>query len=118
METPKHIDLTYLKELSNGSNEFMLQMINLFIATMPQMVADLETYLIAENWPSIRTTAHKMKPSVSFMGLKEIETDIALLESYAAEKVHLDRLPEMISKIKAISFLGIAELELQKKCFS
>lgn len=119
METinKKHIDLTYLKQLSNGSNEFINEMITVFMEQTPIEISNLEKYLKAQDWKSLRATAHKMKPSFPFMGIKELESMIKRVEEYAANETNLDLLPELIDKLKTISNEATNELEIEKKTF-
>lgn len=119
METSKnkHIDLTYLKELSNGSNEFIIQIISVFMTQTPEELEKLEKSLNTANWDALRATAHKIKPSFLFMGIKELESVVNSVEEFAAKKINLDRLPEMIAKIKTICEQAFAELEIEKKLF-
>ena len=120
METSsnKHIDLTYLKQLANGSNEFILEMITVFMEQTPLEISNLEKHLKNKDWKSLHGTAHKMKPSFSFMGIKELENVIKLVNEYAANETNLDLLPEMVSKIKNTCNEAIKELEIEKKLFS
>jgi HPt (histidine-containing phosphotransfer) domain-containing protein len=120
METTnaKHIDLTYLKELSNGSNEFIMEMISVFIEQTPIEIANLEKHLAAKDWKSLRATAHKMKPSFSFMGIKELESVIKTVEEYSANETNLELLPEMVTKIKTVCTEAIEELATEKRLFS
>lgn len=113
----EHIDLTYLKELSNGSNEFILQMISVFMAQTPEAIGDLEKHLDHKDWKALRAVAHKMKPSFSFMGIKELEPVIAAVEEYSKDETNLDELPAMISRIKNICLESMKELEAEKKAF-
>lgn len=112
-----NIDLTYLKKLSNGSNPFMLEMITVFIQQTPTEIESLEKYLKSKDWKALRLIAHKMKPSFSFMGIKELESVIKSVEEYASNETNLDLLPEMISKIKNVCTEAIKELEIEKKLF-
>ena len=113
----KHIDLSYLKALSNGSNEFINEMISVFMEQTPMELANLEKYLEAEEWKSLRAIAHKMKPSFSFMGIKELDLLIKLIEEYAANETNLVLLPEMVEKTKTISLEAIEELKIEQKSF-
>lgn len=113
----KHIDLTYLKELSNGSKEFINEMMSVFMEQTPIEIANLEKYLEAKDWKSLRAIAHKMKPSFSFMGIKELDVLIKMVEEYAANETNLEQLPEMIEKLKNISNEAIEELKIEQKSF-
>lgn len=119
METKnnKHIDLTYLKQLSNGSNEFISQMINVFMAQTPEALANMEKYVNAKDWESLHRVAHKMKPSFSFMGIKELENTIGLIEEHSFNKTNVDELPAMIMQVKNVCMDALSELEVEKKMF-
>lgn len=119
METTenKHTDLTYLKQLSNGDNEFIHQMITIFMTQTPDALDSIDMYLKEKNWKSLKGIAHKMKPSFSFMGIKELEPVILLVEEYCENETHLDQLPKLTSTVRRICELAIIELETEKKRF-
>lgn len=119
METNnKHIDLSYLKELSNGSKEFIAEMITVFIEQTPIEIANLEKHLEAKDWKALRGTAHKMKPSFSFMGIKELESVVKTLEDYSANETNLDLIPGLVEKIKTVCTDAIDELSKEKPQFA
>ena len=111
----KYTDLTYLKELSNGSSEFVKEMLTIFIKETPEAISKMETYLQNKDWQSLRGVLHKIKPSMTFVGLKEIEEVVNDAEDYAGSETNLDKLPEMIMKIKTIGTEGIYELQEELK---
>lgn len=113
----KYIDLTYLKELSNGSNEFMTQMISIFMAQTPEALNSIELHLQKNEWKLLKGVVHKMKPSFGFMGIKEIENTVALMEKYCETETHLDELPSLIMRIKTVCFAALQELEIERKQF-
>ena len=119
METTnnKHTDLTYLKQLANGSNEFIGQMITVFMAQTPEALSNMDKYVMSKDWESLHRVAHKMKPSFSFMGIKELENIISLIEEYSLNKTNVEQLPEMILKVKNVCMTALAELEIEKKLF-
>lgn len=112
-----HIDLSYLKQLSNGSNEFILQMISIFMAQTPEAVDQMNKHLQNNEWKLLRGVIHKMKPSFSFMGIKELETIAVSAEKYCETETNLDKLPELIHRIKEVCLAAIRELEEEKKQF-
>ncbi|MES2590561.1 MAG: Hpt domain-containing protein [Bacteroidota bacterium] len=119
METnnQKQTDLTYLKELSNGSNEFIIEMISVFVEQTPIEIANLEKHLNAKDWKALRGTAHKMKPSFSFMGIKHLESVIKNIEEYASNETNLELLPDMITLVKNSCNQAIEELATEKEKF-
>jgi HPt (histidine-containing phosphotransfer) domain-containing protein len=118
MSATKTIDLTYLKSLSNGSDKFIKKMLLLFLEQTPEAVRNLEVHLKNKDWGALKITAHKLKASYMFLGIKEIPDIIASVEEYAAEQIHLDLLPDMIFKIKEVFSRVINELEREKKALA
>lgn len=119
METAnnKKIDLSYLKELSKGSNEFICEMISVFIAQTPEELDQIDKHWKAKDWQSLHRVAHKMKPSFSFMGIKELESVICLINEYSSTETNIDQLPELISKLKTVCSEALQELEIEKQLF-
>jgi PAS domain S-box-containing protein len=113
----KSIDLSYLKQLSNGSNEFINQMITIFLEQTPKAILSLEQSLEKEDWVALRATAHKMKPSFGFMGIKSLKELIVLLEAEAEKGTNPAGMREKIATIKKVCELAITELEEEKKAF-
>lgn len=114
METKhnQHADLTYLKEISNGSKEFIIEMISVFIKEIPIEIDKLEKHLAAKDWKGLKAIAHKMKSTFGIMGIKELESDIKLMNDYAAQESNLDQLPAMIARTKKVCNEVIEELQL------
>src|SRR6185312_7853032 len=112
----KHTDLAYLREIANGSNVFIEQMLNLFIEQVPHSLMRIDTALHNKDWQTVRATVHKIKPSTSFTGLHEIKDIIPQLEKDAAEHSNLEDIPAMVAKIKKVCNEAIPELkeELEK----
>ena len=113
----RYIDLTYLKQISNGSNEFICQMISVFMQQTPEALNNMDKYLNEKDWRGLHAVAHKMKPSFSFMGIKELENVIHQIEEYCLSETNLDQLPALILKIKGICKAALQELEIEKKLF-
>jgi signal transduction histidine kinase/CheY-like chemotaxis protein/HPt (histidine-containing phosphotransfer) domain-containing protein len=115
--SPKHINLEYLKQLSEGDNEFIAEMIALFIEQTPGEIEKLEIYLLRKDWDAMRLLSHKLRSSVSFAGIKELEELLLSTEDYTENEIHLDQLPGLISQIRQICFKAISELEQELKSF-
>ena len=103
-------DLSYLKDLAKGDNGFIREMIQVFIEQTPEAINNLEKHLANKDWKMVRAVAHKMKPSFSFVGLKELHTIANSVEEYAETETNLGLLPEMIAKIKSTCATAVAEL--------
>jgi HPt (histidine-containing phosphotransfer) domain-containing protein len=116
METQKIIDLSYLRQLANGSDEFMQTMISIFIAETPSALDNMEKSWERSDWPAIKAMAHKMKPSFGFMGIASMKEVIAELETDAERGEYPEVIKEKIARIKTVCTAAIVELrgELKK----
>ncbi len=113
----KYIDLTYLKDLSNGSNEFISQMISVFMVQTPEALDTMERCLNSKDWTGLHAVSHKIKASFAFMGIKELEPVIISIEENCLKRTNMEQLPEMVSKIKSVCEVAIEQLEIEKKLF-
>lgn len=104
------IDLTYLKQVSNGDEHFINEMIAVYLKETPEAIKSLETHLQNKDWEKFRAVTHKLKPSFSFFGLKTLYTVINSMEQNANEKTHLEEMPEMLATIKSTCGRAISEL--------
>lgn len=113
----KHIDLSYLKQLSNGSNEFITQMISIFMTQTPEAIELFYKHLQKKEWELLKGVIHKMKPSFAFMGIKDLENVAILAEKHCETETHLDELPQLLLQIKTACALAMQELETAKQEF-
>ncbi|MBK7970412.1 MAG: response regulator [Bacteroidetes bacterium] len=89
--TQKLTNLDYLRELSDNNESFFKDFISLFLNNTPETMAELEKQLSCKNWEGVRQAAHKMKPSLNYLGLKEAQGLAASVEEYALKKENLEK---------------------------
>ena len=68
----KYIDLTYLKEISNGNIDFEKKVTEQFIEIIPNDLKALEVAWQQKNIKEVKRLAHDMITSVSIMGLNDL----------------------------------------------
>jgi HPt (histidine-containing phosphotransfer) domain-containing protein len=74
------IDLSYLKELAGGNKEFMLEMIDIFLLQTPNYFNALGDSVNAKDFKTISEAAHKIKPTLAFMGVEKAKDIMASIE--------------------------------------
>lgn len=79
IDTPV-IDLSYLKKVSNNNTEFIQEIIASFLESMPKTVEDIKVQLDQKNWEQLSRVVHKIKPTITLMGIHQIKDKIVLLE--------------------------------------
>jgi signal transduction histidine kinase/DNA-binding response OmpR family regulator len=113
--TQKLTNLDYLRELSDNNESFFKDFISLFLNNTPETMAELEKQLSVKNWEGVRQAAHKMKPSLNYLGLKEAQGLAASVEEYALKKENLEKIEGMVTRLKEICNAAYSELEQELK---
>jgi len=80
------IDLSYLRELASNNTEFMIEMIDIFLLQTPNYLAVLEEGIISKNFKTIADASHKIKPTLTFMGVASAKDTITDMESWARKE--------------------------------
>lgn len=114
-----NVDLTYLRDVASGSNEFMVEMIELFLIQTPGYFEQLDQLIGEENWIKVADIAHKIKPTLAFMGVDSARESMAEIEQNARDGKNLDKIAPAFKLLKDMSvelFIKLTEIknELQK----
>ncbi len=108
------IDLTYLRDVSSGSNEFMIEMIELFLQQTPAYFKQLNQSIIDENWSKAAEIAHKIKPTLAFMGADAAKDRMAEIENYARNLTNTEAIAPLFKSLNEFSeelFVKLSEVK-------
>lgn len=105
------IDLSYLTELAEGSEEFIQRMIRAFLVQTPQLIDQMKKGAAAGDWQEVRAAAHKMKPSMDFVGIHSLKQVVADIENNAHDGKNLETIPAMIAEVETVCAKAMLELE-------
>jgi HPt (histidine-containing phosphotransfer) domain-containing protein len=111
----RYINLDYLKEMSGGKKELMLEMIGIFNSEVPGYLDRMNLYLEEENWDSLGKLAHKARASASIMGMHELVNELIGLERLSKEKKDTEKYSSYILNIEKKFHSAIEELNLISK---
>ncbi len=104
-------NLDYLRKVCDGDKKFMNEMIQTFISNTPIAINEMQHWSNESNWEMVGKTAHKMKPSITFVGLEKAKTLIKELETYGKESIHTDRIPAKINDLSNLCQKALTELK-------
>jgi PAS domain S-box-containing protein len=76
----KMIDLSYLRTVSNNDSEFIREMITALLKSLPESIEEIRIHTKGKDWLNLARTIHKIKPSLSMMGLPSLKNKAAELE--------------------------------------
>lgn len=94
------ISLDYLIESTDNNSKLIKEIVNIFLKQTPEFLLELETSSASGNWQEVKNTAHKMKPTVSYVGVSSIESIIKNIEDYSEKRSNLDEIPLLIEQLK------------------
>jgi HPt (histidine-containing phosphotransfer) domain-containing protein len=103
-------DLTYLKNMSAGNKDLVLEMIGIFKNQVLEFTTDMENLLNKKEYEKLGKLAHKAKSSISIMGLNELASELKTFENLAKAGVDIEKYPIFINKFKEETNEAISEL--------
>lgn len=107
----KMIDLTYLTNVCDGDKVFMRDMIETFISNTPAAINEMQKLINKTAWPKVADIAHKLKPSITFMGIESLKTVVKQIEDFGKEDYNTDQIPELVNDLSAKCQLAYKELQ-------
>ncbi len=110
-ESNKTIDLTYLRGVCNGDQAFMRDMIETFISNTPVTLEEMQEFAKKSKWQQVGELAHKIKPSITFMGIDALKTRVRELEVFGKEKTNIEKIPPLIEEVSMQLQTAISELK-------
>jgi PAS domain S-box-containing protein len=87
-------DLSYLRSISNDNEDFIKEMMQTFIQTIPGILQEMKTCLVEKNWERLSKLAHQIKPSFTLMGIHDLHTTILFIEENGKNKTNVAELPK------------------------
>jgi len=83
-DTPSNqdLDLTFLYEIADGSNEFIIESIDMLLQQTPEQLKSIGDSIKSSDWVTAAAAAHKLKPSMGFFGMlisQELLQEIEML---------------------------------------
>lgn len=103
----RHIDLGYMREVSNGNTEYEKTVTEQFLEMIPEDLKGLELAWKRKDFIMLRVLAHNMKTSVSVMGLTEkLQPHLDILEQQDNTDESI-----LLTHIKAVQHICIPALK-------
>lgn len=109
-----NLDLSYLQDVANGSNEFMIEMMEMFLKQTPGYFEQLDQLIKDENWPVVADISHKIKPSLTFMGIESARVSLDEIEHNARNLKNLETITPAFKILKEMSeqlFIKLAQVK-------
>lgn len=95
------LDLSYLRDMSGDSAEFIIEMIDMFKLQTPLYISDLGQAIADEDWPRASNCAHKIKPTFAYVGREDARDHMQMMENNARDLKNIEELPLAFQQISA-----------------
>ncbi len=100
MTDSKLYSLAYLQDVSGGNEEFIKQMISLFLEITPPQIQELKEGIDTIDFEGIGKVAHGMKPSIIQMKIKSGESLIKQIETESKQANDIEALSQYILELE------------------
>ena len=104
------VNPTELFSLARGNNEFVKEMIQIFLEQNPSDVKEIEKGIATKDYGTIRSMAHNMATSVGFMGMAKLLEPLAQIERLAKSEKGLAEIEQLFAIMKTGFNTAIQEL--------
>ena len=109
------IDLSYLKDVASDNVEFMVEMIDIFLAQTPEYINALTEAVEEKNWKKTAEMAHKIKPTLAFMGVESAKNVMQSIEIRARNEEDYEGIVADYAEMKEIMETIFVKLKEKKK---
>jgi len=106
------LDLSFLYEIADGSDEFIVESIGMFLDQTPQLLDTISSAISAQDWVTASSASHKLKPNLGFFGMPLSQANIQEVElACKAGAPNPDDVRAKFEQVKSVVTANLAELE-------
>jgi PAS domain S-box-containing protein len=91
-------DLAYLRSVSDNNHDFLQEMIQTFVQSIPPVLEEMQKCVDEKNWHKLSRLAHQIKPSFSLLGMEELRKTVFFIEQNADQKNNLTEVTRTTSE--------------------
>jgi len=107
------LDLSLLNEIADGSDEFIIESIDMFLQQTPELLKVIGDYMAQKEWLNAGLSAHKLKSTLGFFGMFATQSLIQQVE--LASKAGGENPYEIVTKFnQAKSNIAVNTITLVK----
>ncbi|WP_121249056.1 Hpt domain-containing protein [Mucilaginibacter phyllosphaerae] len=110
------LDLSFLYEIADGSDDFIVDSIGLFLEQTPQLLTAIENAINTQDWATATSASHKLKPNLGFFGMPISQATIQEVElASKAGGENPDEIMAKFNQVKDTVNANLVALEKIKK---
>lgn len=101
------VDLSYLRDMSEGNDGFVQQMISIFKTDSPKLINEMRAAFEGKEWEKLSKVAHKYRSPTVIMGMKSVSELAEKVEYNDYSKENFSEIESLISQIDKQSIEAI-----------
>ena len=107
------INLDYLDMMSDGDLEMKKVMLDMLFEELPQEITKMKTLTNDSNWNELKSVAHKMKSTLSFVGCDAMTTANTAIEAICKSNGDVSQVPNLMAVLENNLDNVMAELKTE-----
>ncbi len=105
-------DLSYLKEFTNGDDEFFKKMLSYFIENTTRVMHSFDLAIEKKDWNKIHQIAHKYGSEIAFVGVHSIAEKLNEIEYFDFNSRNNKEMAELVESVKSECLLITKKIKL------
>jgi HPt (histidine-containing phosphotransfer) domain-containing protein len=106
------LDLAFLYEIADGSDEFIVDSITMFLDQTPQLLDTITSAIVARDWVTAASASHKLKPNLGFFGMPQSQANIQEVEIWCKSGgQNPEEITAKFNDIKSVVTANLVQLE-------
>ena len=110
----KLVNLEYLKKVSHNDAEFVSRMISVFLNQSPVLLESMKQFAEQKDKNALKAVIHRMRPSIAFMGMNELEHKMIKLETCLQDGATHEEILSYCDEIREMCNEAMQQLEDEK----
>jgi HPt (histidine-containing phosphotransfer) domain-containing protein len=103
--------LNYLKSISGGDEDFIKDMIQTFVNSVPEELNKISSGIKQLNWKKVGEDAHKFGSNLMYLELEELKKIVLSIETFGLKMEHTEQIPVLFDKLSTGCYLVIEQLK-------
>lgn len=106
----KLINLDYLNEISEGDQDFIREMISLFIVNTPISLEEIRHSFEKNDFVKLKSEIHKLKSSFNLLGIEQVSQCIISIEKELERGGNNEKLKKQLNEFDELSHESLDEV--------
>lgn len=107
----KLYDLDFVNEMAGGNEEFVNQLLELFVQTVPESIELINKHYENEDFEALGKEAHKLKSTISTVKIPSFVDKIKEMEQIGKTGEGLSRLPQLMVDFNQTMPLAVEQIQ-------